>query len=102
VLPPEEYGDFKAFMLNELNARVEILESIETEPDRDEYGHAILNTGGRTDLFFCVHDEDIGHFAIPRLSFGIRWIEDAISETNGGNRYYPEPLLSGCFPEGTA
>ena len=96
VLPLEQYDEFKAFMLNELKARVEVLESIKTAPDRDANGDVVPDTGGRTDLFFCVHDEDIERFTVPRLSFGIRWIEDMISETNGGNRYYPERVREYC------
>ena len=45
---------------------------------------------GRNDVFFAVHDKDISHFCLPRIQYGIRWLDDAISETNGGNRFYPE------------
>jgi len=60
------------------DVRVKFLEEIITLP-----GHN--GKGGRTDLFFCVHEDDIGKFAVPRLMAGIRWIEDVID--NADRRY---------------
>ena len=43
-------------------------------------------------MFFAVHQDDIGKFAVKRLQYGIRWIEDAMSNVNG---YYLNPI----YPE---
>jgi len=32
-----------------------------------------------------------------RLQFGIHWIEDAVSKTNGGNTLYPERVEEYCY-----
>lgn len=70
------------------DTRVQYLETILTKPDLDDPE----NTGGRSDVFFAVHQEDIGKFAVKRLQYGIRWIEDAMSNVNGYhlNPLYPE------------
>jgi hypothetical protein len=81
--------EFEQVMLRDMNVRVQYLEEIKTKPDTDDMGDAVPGTGGRNDLFFAVHNDDVMKFAIPRLTMGIRWIEDAIARVNGGNRYYP-------------
>ena len=70
------------------DTRVQYLETILTKPDVDDPE----NTGGRSDVFFAVHQDDIGKFAVRRLQYGIRWIEDAMSNVNGYhlNPLYPE------------
>jgi len=83
----EEVDDFVAFMREELGARVQYLEEITTGPGKG-------GPGGRIDLFFAVHDDDAsGPFAIKRLAYGIRWLDDAISEVNGGAVLYPRRVL---------
>ena len=78
---------FTKMMLDNFNTRVEYLEELETAPHRDKDGCPIEGTGGRNDLFFAVHPDDVGHFAVPRLSYGIRWIEDVYG--NGHGHLYP-------------
>ena len=70
------------------DTRVQYLETILTKPDVD----APENTGGRSDVFLAVHQDDIEKFAVRRLQYGIRWIEDALSNVNGYhlNPIYPE------------
>ena len=70
------------------DTRVQYLETILTKPDLDDPE----NTGGRSDVFFAVHQDDIEKFAVRRLQYGIRWIEDAMSNVNGYhlNPLYPE------------
>ena len=70
------------------DTRVQYLETILTKPDLDDPE----NTGGRSDVFFAVHQDDIGKFAVKRLQYGIRWIEDVLSNVNGYhlNPIYPE------------
>jgi hypothetical protein len=42
----------------------------------------------RTDLVFRVNAEDIPKFAVARLSWGMRWLEDVM---NSENYYYCPP-----------
>ena len=79
---------FEQFMLDELGTRVQYLEEIQTAPDRDADGYAVRDTGGRNDVLFAVHDEDVMKFAIPRLQYGMRWLEDVYG--NGDGALYPE------------
>ena len=82
----DKVEDFENFMKNEVGAEVQYLEEIKTMPDM-ENGHNVQGTGGRNDVFFCVNGEDVGKFAVPRLSMGIKWIEDFID--NGGLTIHP-------------
>ena len=78
--------EFAEFFLEKMGVRVIYLEEIKTMPDM-ENGHNVQGTGGRNDVFFCVNGEDVGKFAVPRLSMGIKWIEDFID--NGGLTIHP-------------
>lgn len=40
----------------------------------------------RTDVLFCIHSEDIPKFAVPRLAWGMRWLEDVM---NNDDTYRP-------------
>lgn len=66
-----------------------------TLPDVDNV-KAVKDTGGRNDLFFYIHDDDIGKFAVKRLAFGIRWWEDVLS--NGGGVIYSDEFLNKYKP----
>jgi hypothetical protein len=92
VLPAAQVAEFVQWCADEFKTRVQFLESITTSPDRDERGQAVPDTGGRTDVFFAVHDADVGKFAIPRLSMGIRWVEDVFGNGHGG--LYPERVAA--------
>ena len=63
---------------SDLEVRVQFLEMVETLPSKDEFGKDVPNTGGRLDCLFAIHDDDISKFAIPRLAYGISWIEDTL------------------------
>jgi len=71
--------------------RVQFLETIVTVPDRDNLDYEIAGTGGRRDVFFAIHNDDIVKFAIPRLQMGIRWIEDVLDNEadNTEHSIYP-------------
>lgn len=77
-------------------ARFKYLEEVTTNPDRDEYGRAISGTGGRIDQLFYIHSEDIGPFAITRLMYGMRWLEDVCAPQNGGAHLYPKHVYEYC------
>lgn len=76
--------------------RVQYLEEVLTLPSQDMYNRDIPETGGRNDLIFAVHDQDIGEFAVQRLPYGIRWIEDVLSETNNSAYLYDSRLQEYC------
>ena len=83
LLAAEQIKEFEDLGRWFFGSRFQYLEEIKTNPTPDEPG-----TGGRTDLFFAVHSEDVGKFAIPRLAYGIRWIEDVYGNESG--YLYPE------------
>ena len=83
--------EFVQWMKDNFNARIIFEQEVKTLPDLDDNGNAIPETGGRNDVFFYVHSEDIKHFAIPRLEAGIRWWEDVIR--NNGSHLYSQDIL---------
>ena len=83
--------DFESFMANKFKGtRVKYIEEVKTLPDK-ENGITVPKTGGRNDVFFYVHTEDLGKFAVPRLAYGIRWWEDVVE--NGNHLIYPKEVL---------
>ena len=93
IVGSDNVESFKQFFLDELKTRVEFLTEIETNPDLDSNGNPIPETGGRNDVFFFVHSDDIGHFAIPRLALGIRWWEDVIKYNKNSSHLYPQEFI---------
>ena len=80
----DKIAKFEEFIKAEFRgARAQYLEEIITKPTPGEAG-----TGGRTDVFFAIHNEDVMKFAVPRLAYGIHWIEDVYG--NGNGVLYPE------------
>lgn len=49
------------------------------------------DTGGRRDVLFYVHNDDIMQFAVARLRFGIKWWEDILG--NGHGPTIPQEIL---------
>lgn len=90
TLTNSRIDEFVEFMKETFDIRVQYLEEIETAPDIDISGYIIEGTGGRNDLFFAIHRDDIGKFAGPRFDYGIRWIEDVYS--NGKGYLYPDRI----------
>lgn len=80
-------AEFEAFVLDKLGTRVQYLEEVLTAPDYKN-GFPVEGTGGRNDVLFAVHRDDIGRFAVPRFQYGMRWIEDVYG--NGHGALYPE------------
>ena len=92
IVGQEKIEEFQDFMLKEFNTRVQYLEEIKTFPDQRN-GKNVEGTGERNDVFFAVHQEDIGKFSVPRLMVGIRWIEDVLANGNYKNKIYPERVF---------
>lgn len=92
VLAEDQIPDFVAWFMKEFKVRVMFLEQITTLPNRTQDGQEEQGTGGRKDVFFSIHPEDVNKFAVPSKRIGIRWIEDCLSEINIGSNLpiYPE------------
>ncbi len=73
--------EFESSMVEMFNVRVTFLEEIETVPTED-------GPGGRLDILFKIHKDDIDHFAIPRLTVGIKWWGNVLD--NSGEEYCSE------------
>lgn len=93
LLEQNQVEDFVNFFQEEMGVRVQFKTVIFTNPDLDERCRPIDATGGRSDVFFYVHDEDIAKFAIPRISLGIRWWEDVIFLDNNNSHLYPDDFI---------
>lgn len=87
----ENIQDFEDYFLSK-GFRVSYETEVLTLPDRDGKGDPVPETGGRSDVFFWIHDEDIHSFALPRLHMGIRWWEDVIKYNDNSHLYTPEFL----------
>ena len=86
-MPEGGAKELEEFFKDEMGVRVKFENQVKTLPDTPE----CTETGGRNDLFFYIHDDDIGKFAVPRLSMGIKWWEDVLG--NGQGKLYPTEIL---------
>jgi hypothetical protein len=76
IVGEESIKNFENWIKEDFDVRCQYLEEIKTRPDvKDSIG----KTGSRNDLIFAIHSEDIQKFAVPRLNYGISWIEDALA-----------------------
>ena len=78
--------EFVDFMKTRFNIRVKYVEEIKTAPDYQNR-QSVKGTGGRNDLFFLIHNDDIPKFTINRLQYGIRWLEDVLNNEKGVSKY---------------
>ena len=72
--------------------RVKFAEEVITLPDMKN-GKAVEGTGGRHDVLFYVHDDDIDSFILPRLQFRIRWWSGATYYISG-SELYPTTVIN--------
>jgi len=93
---PEKIEEFEAFFVERFGTRVQYIAEIKTGPNIDGHGNPVKGTGGRNDVFFSVHEEDVGKFAVPRLTVGIRWIEDVLARDNYRHPIYPDGVFALC------
>jgi hypothetical protein len=92
VLGESTPQDLESFFLEQMKTRIKFHTEVQTLPDLDENGNPDTNTGGRNDLFFYVHSDDIAAFAVPRLQMGIRWWEDVVGYNDNSHLYTKEFL----------
>jgi hypothetical protein len=87
VLGEGSVQDFENWFLDAMGVRVQYKCEQVTNPDLDNNGNPVPETGGRNDLFFYIHSEDIQKFAIPRFQMGIRWWEDVVKYNDNSHLY---------------
>lgn len=87
VLGDSSIQGFEDFFKTEMNVRIKFAEEVITNGNiaKDE-------EGGRHDLLFYIHNEDVSKFALKRLAYGIRWWEDVVSY-NDGSYLYNQDIL---------
>jgi len=88
IVKDEEIEDMIQWFADEFKVRIQFLETIITKPGDG-------GPGGRSDVLFALHNEDIGKFVIPKLRLGCRWIEDVIdnARSDGGLCIYPNHFV---------
>lgn len=92
IVGEDKVNEFVDFMKKTFGVSVEYVTEIKTNPDLDESGKPVSDTGGRNDLFFYISDDDVTKFALPRFSYGIRWWEDVI-KYNDNSYLYPAEFI---------
>jgi hypothetical protein len=90
LMEPEEFEEEVTKMFG--GVRIKYKCEQKTLPDLNEDGTPDPETGGRNDVFFYVHTDDIESFAVPRLKAGIRWWEDVVGY-NDNTHLYTEEFL---------
>ena len=87
LMPKGGAKELESFFKDEFGVTIQFETEVKTLPDTPE----CTETGGRNDLFFYIADGDIGKFAVPRFSMGVRWWEDVLG--NGNGKLYTEEFL---------
>jgi hypothetical protein len=90
IMPDGGAKELETFFKDEMGVKVKFETEVKTLPDMQD-GEPIPDTGDRNDLFFYIHDDDIGNFAVPRLGMGIKWWEDVL--LNGNGKLYDQDVL---------
>ena len=87
TVPEGEEKEFEAFIEDTFGVEAQYLEQIETKRNS-------TSSGGRVDLFFAVKG-NIGKFAVQRLAYGMRWLEDVLSDVNYNieDPFYPSRVF---------
>jgi hypothetical protein len=81
----DKVKEFEKFILDELGTRIKYAEEVTTKADS-------RGPGGRNDIFFWIHQDDISKFAVKRFHYGnLRWWEDVLE--NGNGHLYPIEVL---------
>ena len=72
VVGEDKVREFVAWIKDEFDCRAEYVCEYETLADLEP------GSGGRNDLMFAIHNDDVAKFAVPRLQFEMRWWEDCL------------------------
>ena len=87
IMPEGGAKELETFFKDEFGVKVKFETEVKTLPDTP----GCTETGDRNDIFFYIADDDIGKFAVPRLSMGVRWWEDCL--LNGDGMFYTKEFL---------
>lgn len=82
VLIDGKIEEFVQFFVDNFGVTIQYLEEFVTPQSTGFDGRLLEGTGGRNDVLFAVKNEDVHKFAVPRLGYGIKWIEDALANDN--------------------
>ena len=86
LLPEDEIGKFIDFLSSQFGVRGQYLETIITlQCEKDG-----PDSGGRHDVFFAVHDDDVRAFSAARLEWGMFHVESIF--LNLSHKAYPEHI----------
>jgi hypothetical protein len=85
TIEKEDIPEFEKWILEEFDTRAKYLETIITKPDEK-------GPGGRHDVFFSIHTEDIEKFCVPKMKMGARWLEDVLATINNNKHLYPSRI----------
>ena len=85
-------AELESFFLEEMNIRIKYHTEVKTLPDLDKDDNPVPETGGRNDMFFYVHTDDITRFSFSRLKMGIQWWEDVVGYNDNRHLYTTEFL----------
>ncbi len=80
----DEINNFERYLDKEMNFKVKYITEYKTRADKGDE-----NTGGRNDVLFYIHNDNIPKFAMWRLQTGgeVSWLEDYLD--NGGRKLIP-------------
>ena len=83
--------DFERVFLK-IDTRIRFLEEVVTIPDKDENGNNIEGTGGRRDILFAVHKDDVNDFMPLRFALTVYPWNDWIKYNRHSKEYSKEIL----------
>ena len=87
IMPEGGAKELESFFKDNFGVKVKFETEVKTLPNKP----GCTETGDRNDIFFYIADDDIGKFAVPRFSMGVRWWEDVLG--NGNGKLYPTEIL---------
>ena len=91
ILPGTNIKNFIQYFRDQ-GFRIQHLETLITSCDRDNFGVPIPETGGRIDVIFAIHDDDLMRFCTSILRKKVRWIEDVLDNEARKKNYSTYPL----------
>ena len=88
IVGEDNIKEFEGWLKDE-GFKVKYATEYETLPDEDDNSG---ETGGRNDVLFYIHNDDIPKFSLWRLKRNMRWWEDYLD--NGSDKIVPQKILN--------
>ena len=94
IVGDDDQDAFVDFFKEEFDVRIEYCTEFKTLAGDD-------GEGGRNDVLFKIHDDDVMKFVMPKMQIGARWWEDVIDnlENRDALGIIPEDVLEN-YPRG--